>query len=171
MNVVSYVGNIQSRESLRKFELYIDSKQVNFNVFLTTYEILLYYIIKDKELLGAISWAVMLVDEAHRLKNNDSLLYKPLFDYDTNYRLLITGTPFCGLCCISLCHINLRRWKNLRKLTRKWKTWDTPGYVNKWNHIYCGAWRRTWWKVCRQSLYKYCALKWHRCRKDLTRWY
>lgn len=34
-----------------------------------------------------------MVDEAHRLKNDDSLLYKALKDFDTNHRLLITGTP------------------------------------------------------------------------------
>ena len=33
------------------------------------------------------------VDEAHRLKNDDSLLYKYLQDFDTNHRILITGTP------------------------------------------------------------------------------
>lgn len=33
------------------------------------------------------------MDEAHRLKNDDSLLYKSLFEFDTNHRLLITGTP------------------------------------------------------------------------------
>lgn len=34
-----------------------------------------------------------MVDEAHRLKNDDSLLYKALQSFDTNQRLLITGTP------------------------------------------------------------------------------
>lgn len=33
------------------------------------------------------------MDEAHRLKNNDSLLYKTLAEFDTNHRLLVTGTP------------------------------------------------------------------------------
>jgi chromodomain-helicase-DNA-binding protein 1 len=56
---------------------------------LTTYEILL----KDKSFLGAVSWACLMVDEAHRLKNEDSLLYKSLKEFDTNHRLLITGTP------------------------------------------------------------------------------
>ena len=33
------------------------------------------------------------MDEAHRLKNDDSLLYKVLMNFDTNYRMFITGTP------------------------------------------------------------------------------
>lgn len=40
-----------------------------------------------------MQWAALLVDEAHRLKNDDSLLYKSLKEFDTNHRLLITGTP------------------------------------------------------------------------------
>lgn len=43
--------------------------------------------------LGNINWAFMGVDEAHRLKNDDSLLYKTLMEFRSNHRLLITGTP------------------------------------------------------------------------------
>lgn len=49
--------------------------------------------LKDSLLLNSLSWAVLMVDEAHRLKNDDSLLYKALQGFDTNHRLLITGTP------------------------------------------------------------------------------
>lgn len=34
----------------------------------------------------------MVVDEAHRLKNKESLLYKALYDYSC-FRILLTGTP------------------------------------------------------------------------------
>lgn len=40
-----------------------------------------------------MQWSALLVDEAHRLKNDDSLLYKSLKEFETNHRLLITGTP------------------------------------------------------------------------------
>ncbi|XP_055613161.1 chromodomain-helicase-DNA-binding protein 1-like [Uranotaenia lowii] len=90
MNVVTYLGDVASREILRQYEWCFDnSKRFKFNAILTTYEILL----KDKTFLGGVSWAALLVDEAHRLKNDDSLLYKALEEFDTNYRLLITGTP------------------------------------------------------------------------------
>ncbi|XP_058058662.1 chromodomain-helicase-DNA-binding protein 1 [Anopheles bellator] len=90
MNFVTYLGDVQSREIIRQYEWCFDStKKLKFNAILTTYEILL----KDKTFLGSISWASLLVDEAHRLKNDDSLLYKALEEFDTNHRLLITGTP------------------------------------------------------------------------------
>ena len=58
-------------------------------MLLTTYEILL----KDQAELKTVSWASLVVDEAHRLKNNDSLLYKCLQNFDSNHRLFVTGTP------------------------------------------------------------------------------
>lgn len=90
MNVVTYLGDVQSREIIRQHEWCFDSSnRLKFNAILTTYEIVL----KDKSFLGCINWASLLVDEAHRLKNDDSLLYKALYEFDTNHRLLITGTP------------------------------------------------------------------------------
>ncbi|XP_019753581.1 chromodomain-helicase-DNA-binding protein 1 isoform X2 [Dendroctonus ponderosae] len=90
LNFVTYLGDVQSREIIRQYEwCYDGSKRLKFNAILTTYEIVL----KDKAFLGSLSWAVLLVDEAHRLKNDDSLLYKALMEFHTNHRLLITGTP------------------------------------------------------------------------------
>ncbi|CAB0038921.1 unnamed protein product [Trichogramma brassicae] len=89
INFVTYLGDVNSRNVIREYEWCFDSKRLKFNAILTTYEIVL----KDKAFLGSINWAVLLVDEAHRLKNDDSLLYKALTDFHTNFRLLITGTP------------------------------------------------------------------------------
>ena len=47
----------------------------------------------NQGVLGSINWAALLVDEAHRLKNNESQLYQALMEFHTNHRLLITGTP------------------------------------------------------------------------------
>ncbi|CAD1468457.1 unnamed protein product, partial [Heterotrigona itama] len=89
MNFVTYLGDVTSRNVIREYEWCYSSKRLKFNAILTTYEIVL----KDKAFLGALNWAVLLVDEAHRLKNDDSLLYKALAEFHTNHRLLITGTP------------------------------------------------------------------------------
>ncbi|KAF4525532.1 hypothetical protein B566_EDAN015840, partial [Ephemera danica] len=89
MNVVTYLGDVSSREIIRNNEWSFPSKRLKFNAILTTYEIVL----KDKAFLGSLGWAILMVDEAHRLKNDDSLLYKALMEFDTNCRVLITGTP------------------------------------------------------------------------------
>ncbi|XP_028813134.1 chromodomain-helicase-DNA-binding protein 2 isoform X1 [Denticeps clupeoides] len=90
MNVVVYLGDVLSRKTIRDYEwINQQTKRIKFNALLTTYEILL----KDKGVLGNINWAFLGVDEAHRLKNDDSLLYKTLIDFRSNHRLLITGTP------------------------------------------------------------------------------
>ncbi|GFO50432.1 chromodomain-helicase-DNA-binding protein 1, partial [Plakobranchus ocellatus] len=90
MNVIIYMGDVSSRTVLREQEWrHPGNKRLKFNVLITTYEILL----KDKAFLAAESWAFLGVDEAHRLKNDDSLLYRSLETFDTNHRILITGTP------------------------------------------------------------------------------
>uniref|UniRef100_A0A8D2LGL8 Chromodomain helicase DNA binding protein 1 n=1 Tax=Varanus komodoensis TaxID=61221 RepID=A0A8D2LGL8_VARKO len=90
MNAVVYLGDITSRNVIRTHEwMHLQTKRLKFNILLTTYEILL----KDKSFLGGLNWAFIGVDEAHRLKNDDSLLYKTLIDFKSNHRLLITGTP------------------------------------------------------------------------------
>jgi chromodomain-helicase-DNA-binding protein 1 len=89
INVVVYLGDATSRNMIQKYEWYSANKKIKANVVLTTYEILL----KDKSFFNSVSWAVLIVDDAHRLKNEDSLLYQSLIKFDTNHRLLITGTP------------------------------------------------------------------------------
>ncbi|XP_066448927.1 chromodomain-helicase-DNA-binding protein 2 isoform X3 [Eleutherodactylus coqui] len=90
INVVVYIGDVGSRNTIREYEwVHQQSKKMKFNALLTTYEILL----KDKAVLSSINWTFLGVDEAHRLKNDDSLLYKTLIDFKSNHRLLITGTP------------------------------------------------------------------------------
>ncbi|XP_030921247.1 chromodomain-helicase-DNA-binding protein 1-like isoform X2 [Geospiza fortis] len=90
MNAVVYLGDITSRNMIRTHEwMHPQTKRLKFNILLTTYEILL----KDKSFLGGLNWVFIGVDEAHRLKNDDSLLYKTLVDFKSNHRLLITGTP------------------------------------------------------------------------------
>uniref|UniRef100_A0A8C0TV49 Chromodomain helicase DNA binding protein 2 n=1 Tax=Canis lupus familiaris TaxID=9615 RepID=A0A8C0TV49_CANLF len=90
INVVVYIGDLMSRNTIREYEwIHSQTKRLKFNALITTYEILL----KDKTVLGSINWAFLGVDEAHRLKNDDSLLYKTLIDFKSHHRLLITGTP------------------------------------------------------------------------------
>lgn len=60
-----------------------------FDVCVTSFEMA----IKEKNALRRFSWRYVIIDEAHRIKNENSLLSKTMRLYNTNYRLLITGTP------------------------------------------------------------------------------
>ncbi|SPQ97321.1 unnamed protein product (mitochondrion) [Plasmodiophora brassicae] len=63
--------------------------QRNFDVVITTYEMA----VKEKASLGKIPWHFMYIDEAHRIKNEYSILSQVVRTYSTKHRLLITGTP------------------------------------------------------------------------------
>ncbi|CAF4765294.1 unnamed protein product, partial [Rotaria sp. Silwood1] len=91
MNTIVYIGDMISREKIRHFEMYAsgNKKQLKFHALLTTYDFLL----KDSKYLSSINWSVVLVDEAHRLKNDDSMLYRTLIQFESQHRILITGTP------------------------------------------------------------------------------
>jgi chromodomain-helicase-DNA-binding protein 1 len=60
---------------IRTFEFFTGKKSgrvYKFDVLITTFELVL----KDAEQLGDIRWSYLVVDEAHRLKNNESALYR-----------------------------------------------------------------------------------------------
>ena len=89
MNTVTYLGDQKSREIIREYECENDHGDLCFNVLLTSYEMAW----KDKDFFQDIVWSNIVVDEAHRLKNEESLLYKVLNQIDSHHRLLLTGTP------------------------------------------------------------------------------
>lgn len=49
--------------------------------------------LKDKTALKKLNWRYMIVDEAHRIKNEKTLLAQALRSLSTRNRLLLTGTP------------------------------------------------------------------------------
>ncbi|KAG8895645.1 hypothetical protein FRC00_007177, partial [Tulasnella sp. 408] len=49
--------------------------------------------IREKRTLAKFSWGYIVIDEAHRIKNMDSLLSQVVRTYSSRGRMLITGTP------------------------------------------------------------------------------
>ncbi|XP_059923676.1 chromodomain-helicase-DNA-binding protein 1-like [Gadus macrocephalus] len=84
LSVLCYKGDKEKRAELKK-----ETEHTPFNVLLTTYEICL----KDFSFLKSWKWKALVVDEAHRLKNQDSLLHKTLSEFSMGFRVLLTGTP------------------------------------------------------------------------------
>jgi SWI/SNF-related matrix-associated actin-dependent regulator of chromatin subfamily A member 5 len=60
-----------------------------FDVLVTSYEGLL----KEKGRFSRIDWKYLIIDEAHRIKNEKSSLSLAIRTMQTQFRLLITGTP------------------------------------------------------------------------------
>lgn len=50
-------------------------------------------IIRERAVLRKIQWRYLVIDEAHRIKNEKSKLSEILRELDTANRLLLTGTP------------------------------------------------------------------------------
>jgi len=94
MNVVEYIGTPESRRVIRENEFYFSSSQASkkifkFNALITSYDM----IRQDWKVLKQPHWEMLVVDEAHSLKNNASKLFQSLSSFKTENRLLLTGTP------------------------------------------------------------------------------
>uniref|UniRef100_A0A673L6L7 Chromodomain-helicase-DNA-binding protein 5-like n=1 Tax=Sinocyclocheilus rhinocerous TaxID=307959 RepID=A0A673L6L7_9TELE len=100
--VVTYTGDKESRAVIRENEFTFEEVKlgrkvfrmkkdtpIKFHVLLTSYEL----ITIDQAILGSVTWACLVVDEAHRLKNNQSKFFRILNGYKIYYKLLLTGTP------------------------------------------------------------------------------
>uniref|UniRef100_A0A8C2G9C7 Chromodomain helicase DNA binding protein 3 n=2 Tax=Cyprinus carpio TaxID=7962 RepID=A0A8C2G9C7_CYPCA len=102
--VVTYTGDKDSRAIIRENEFTFDDTAmkggkkafklqreapIKFHVLLTSYEL----VTIDQNVLKSIDWACLVVDEAHRLKNNQSKFFRRLNDYKIDHKLLLTGTP------------------------------------------------------------------------------
>ncbi|WJX96102.1 hypothetical protein P8452_77348 [Trifolium repens] len=85
LRAIKFLGSPDERKHIRE-DLLVAGK---FDVCVTSFEM----VIKEKTTLRRFSWRYVIIDEAHRIKNENSLLSKTMRLYNTNYRLLITGTP------------------------------------------------------------------------------
>ena len=92
INCIILHGNHVARNNIFNHEFYYQnssSKECKFDLLLTTYEIA----IKELSVLSKIHWKVLIVDEAHRLKNSSSRLFEHLKKLKHDYCVLLTGTP------------------------------------------------------------------------------
>ncbi|KAK7274397.1 hypothetical protein RIF29_15482 [Crotalaria pallida] len=85
VSCIFYVGMKDQRSKLFSQEV----SAMKFNVLVTTYEFIMY----DRSKLSKIDWKYIIIDEAQRMKDRDSVLARDLDRYRCQRRLLLTGTP------------------------------------------------------------------------------
>jgi len=135
--VVSYQGNKDSRATIREHEFSYDDGairggpkatrmragcHVKFNVLLTSYE----FCTQDSGTLSSLNWAMLCIDEAHRLKNNQSKFFRVLMEYQFKHKLLLTGTPLQN---------NLEELFHLLNFLCPTKFTDMEGFLNEFAEI------------------------------------
>lgn len=84
-NIVSLKGSKEERNEICQTKILTQ----DFDVILTTYELCL----REKGSLKRVAWEYIVIDEAHRIKNVDSMLSQIVRLFQSRARLLITGTP------------------------------------------------------------------------------
>lgn len=85
VNVLVLQGAKEERNQLINDRL-VDE---NFDVCVTSYEMIL----REKAHLRKFAWEYIIIDEAHRIKNEESSLAQVIRMFNSRNRLLITGTP------------------------------------------------------------------------------
>ncbi|KAK3682139.1 chromatin remodelling complex ATPase chain ISW1 [Podospora appendiculata] len=85
VNVLVLQGAKEERGQLILDRL-VDEK---FDVCITSYEMIL----REKAHLRKFAWEYIIIDEAHRIKNEESSLSQVIRMFNSRNRLLITGTP------------------------------------------------------------------------------
>lgn len=85
VNVLVLQGDKEERHKLVNERL-LDE---DFDVCITSYEMVL----REKSHLKKFAWEYIIIDEAHRIKNEESSLAQIIRVFNSRNRLLITGTP------------------------------------------------------------------------------
>ncbi|GAB7350055.1 hypothetical protein MBLNU459_g0725t1 [Dothideomycetes sp. NU459] len=85
VDVLVLQGNKEERQTLINERL----AEEKFDVLITSYEMIL----REKSHLKKFAWEYIIIDEAHRIKNEESSLAQIIRVFNSRNRLLITGTP------------------------------------------------------------------------------
>lgn len=91
LKAIRFQGDKASREEMIKNDLEPAQRDENrrWNICVTTYEVCNI----EKSTLNKFTWNYLIIDEAHRLKNEASAFSQTVRNFEVRYRLLLTGTP------------------------------------------------------------------------------
>jgi SWI/SNF-related matrix-associated actin-dependent regulator of chromatin subfamily A member 5 len=85
VNILVFQGPKEERQELVRDRLL----PMKFDVCITSYEMVL----REKAHFKKFAWEYIIIDEAHRIKNEESMLSQIVRLFNSRNRLLITGTP------------------------------------------------------------------------------
>ena len=91
LKAIRFHGDKATREEIVRTQLepaQRDEKR-EWNICVTTYEVCNI----EKNVLSKFAWCYLIIDEAHRLKNEASAFSKTVRGFETRHRILLTGTP------------------------------------------------------------------------------
>lgn len=83
--ILTYYGNPKERKEKRSGW----SKENAFHVCITSYQLVL----QDQNVFRRKAWQYLVLDEAHHIKNFRSQRWQTLLNFNSERRLLLTGTP------------------------------------------------------------------------------
>lgn len=85
LNAMTLIGLNEDRKTLIEDVL----KRNDWDVLITSYEMCLL----ESAFIKKYQWKYLIIDEAHRIKNEKSKLSEMVRRFKTSHRLLLTGTP------------------------------------------------------------------------------
>ncbi|VDO00778.1 unnamed protein product [Rodentolepis nana] len=93
-SVLVYQGSTETRKAMRLkiYESQQNNSRPDFNILLTSYSTAT-STLEDRALMKRVEFQYGIFDEAHMLKNMTSQRYKTLSSFQTQRRILLTGTP------------------------------------------------------------------------------
>lgn len=90
LRVIAYFGSGAAKQMAHKYEMYPNNaKELCCHVVVTSYDAAADE--SSAKVLRRIPWTGMIVDEGHRLKNDQGLLYRALTSMKVPFRVLLTG--------------------------------------------------------------------------------
>ncbi|XP_045708239.1 probable global transcription activator SNF2L1 isoform X3 [Phyllostomus hastatus] len=85
LRVICFIGDKDARAAFIRDEM----MPGEWDVCVTSYEV----VIKEKSVFKKFHWRYLVIDEAHRIKNEKSKLSEIVREFKSTNRLLLTGTP------------------------------------------------------------------------------
>ena len=86
IKLLFFYGDKDERKILSEHTI----KESHYDIILTTFECSM----KEKTALASLNYEYLIIDEAHRLKNDQAKFSMIVRKFNSKHRLLLTGTPF-----------------------------------------------------------------------------